>query len=74
MTILKENIYGATNLVKNSNKSKCVYRGNRIGLDRAGSWSFCYKFVRNAAIFGVDNSSSSHTDNQLWYLIIIKFR
>ena len=27
-------------------------------------WSFANDFGRNVAIFGVDNTSSSHTDNQ----------
>ena len=27
-----------------------------------GSWSFGNDFARNVAIFGVDNSSSSHAD------------
>ena len=29
----------------------------------AGSWSFGNDFARNVVIFGVDNSSSSHTVN-----------
>ena len=29
-----------------------------------GSWSFNDDFARNVKIFGVDNSSSSHTDNR----------
>ena len=34
-----------------------------IVFDGGGSWSFGNDFVRNVIIFGVDNSSSSHTDN-----------
>ena len=41
--------FGATNIVKNSNKEKYVYSGYGITFDSAGSWSFC-----------VDNSSSFH--------------
>ena len=29
-----------------------------------GSWRFGDDFARNVVIFGVDNSSSSHTDNR----------
>ena len=29
----------------------------------AVSWSFSNEFARNVVFFGVDNSSSSHTDN-----------
>ena len=31
----------------------------------AGSWSFDNDFTRNIIIFGVDNSSSSHSDNRI---------
>ena len=31
--------------------------------DGEGSWSFGNDFARNAVIFGVHNSSSSHTNN-----------
>ena len=51
-------------IVKNSDKEKYVYSGYEISLDRADSWSFDNDFARNVAIFGVDNSSSSHSDNR----------
>ena len=35
-----------------------------MAFDGEGLWSFANDFVRNIVIFGVDNSSSSHTDNQ----------
>ena len=50
-------------MVKNNDKEKCVYSGYRIAFDGKGEWSFDNDFSRNVAIFGVDNSSSSHTDN-----------
>ena len=31
--------------------------------DRAGSWNFGNDYVGNFVAFGIDNSSSSHTDN-----------
>ena len=59
----KNCLFGATNIVKISNKEKYVYSGYRITFDSASSWSFDDDFTRNVIIFGVDNSSSSHSDN-----------
>ena len=39
------------------------YNNWRIAFEEAGSWSFGNEFARNVGIFGVDNSSSSHTGN-----------
>ena len=49
---------------KKHKKSKFNYNGRGIAFDGEGSWSFDHDFARNVVIFGVDNSSSSHTDNQ----------
>ena len=54
---------GATNIVKNSDKSKYVYSGYGIALDGVSLGSFGDGFARNVVIFGVDVSSSSHADN-----------
>ena len=59
----KNCLFGATNIVKNSDKEKYVYSGYGIKFDSAGSWSFGNDFAGNVVIFGVDNSSSSHADN-----------
>ena len=59
----KNCLFRATNIVKNSDKGKYVYSGCGITFDSAGSWSFDNDFARNVIIFGVDNSSSSHSDN-----------
>ena len=40
--------------------SKGIYR---IAFDGKGSQTFNDNFARNVIIFGVDNSSSSHTNN-----------
>ena len=40
-----------------------MYIGYGIAFDGAGLWSFGNDFDRNVVISGVDNSSSSHTDN-----------
>ena len=34
-----------------------------MAFDEAGSWNFGNDIARNVVIFGVVNSSSSHTDN-----------
>ena len=54
---------GATNIVKNSDKEKYVYRDYRIAFDGKGEWSFGNDYARNVIIFGSDNSSLSHADN-----------
>ena len=56
-------MFGATKIVKNNDKAKQVYSGHGISFDGAGSWSFDNDFAKNVLIFGVDNSSSPHTDN-----------
>ena len=56
-------LFRATNILKNSDKEKYVYSGNGIIFVSASSWSFDNEFARNVIIFGVDNSSSSHSDN-----------
>ena len=58
----KKHLFGATNIVKNSDKSKGVYTGHGIGFDGGSSWSFVNDFHQNIIIFGVDNSSSPHAD------------
>ena len=66
----KNCLFGATNVIKNSDKEKYVYRGYRITFDNGGSWSFHNDFARNVVIFGVDNSSSAHFDNRKNNLIL----
>ena len=57
---LKNCLFGATNITKNSDKSKNVYSCNGIGFDGSGSWSFCNNFADKVLIFGTNNISSSH--------------
>ena len=33
--------------------------------DSVSSWSFNNEFARNVIVFGVDKSSSSHSDNRI---------
>ena len=56
--VLKNCLYGTTNTLKNSDKSKYVYIGQKIAFDKAGSLGFSDYYARNVIIFGVDNSSS----------------
>ena len=60
----KNCLFGATNIVKNSDKEKYVYSGYGITFDSGGSWSFDNDTVRNVIFFFVDSSSSSHADNR----------
>ena len=59
-------LLGVTNIVKNNDKDKWVYSGYGITFD-GGDWrSFGNSTARNAIIFGVYSSSSSHVvDNFL---------
>ena len=50
----KNCLFVVTNIVENSDKEK---------VDKEGSSSFRNDDARDVIIFGVDNSSSSHTDN-----------
>ena len=56
-------LFGATNTVKNTDKEKYVYNGYGITFDSTGSWGFGNATTRNFIIFGVDNSSSSNSEN-----------
>ena len=57
-------MFGTGKLLRNAIKSKFTYNGQGIPFDGEGSWSFDNAFARNAIIFGIDNTSSSHTDNR----------
>ena len=49
---------------KKSDKEKYVNSRYGITVESAGSWHFNSDTARNIIIFGVDNSSSSHSDNR----------
>ena len=61
---LKTCLFGATKIVKNSDKSKWKYSGYEITFNWKGEWDFGNVSDRNVVIFRVDNSSSSRTDNR----------
>ena len=56
-------MFGTATIVKNSVKEKWVYSGYGIAFGERGWWSFDNDTARNVIIFGVDNSSSYHSDN-----------
>ena len=56
-------MFATTNKVKNNHKENWGYSGYGITFDSASSWSFDQEYARNIAIFGVDNSLSSHDGN-----------
>ena len=60
---LKYCLLDGTNIIENGKKDKWVYRSYKIAFDGKGSWSFGNDFAKNVAIFGVSNSSSSHSNN-----------
>ena len=47
---------GATNIAKNSEKSKYAYTSYGTAFSGAGSWSFGNDFARNVVVFGVSIS------------------
>ena len=57
-------LFGATYIVKDTDKEKWVYGGYGISSDGPVTWNFDNGYARNVIIFGVDNSSSTHTDNR----------
>ena len=68
---LKNCLFGATNVVKNSDREKYVHSGYRIAFEGKSLWSFSDDFARNVIIFGIDNSSLSYTDNLKNYFLIL---
>ena len=62
---LKNCLFGAVTLTKNSHIDKYGYSGYGIGFNRRGSFSFPGGgYGQNVLIFGVDMSFSAHTDNK----------
>ena len=48
-----------------------MYSGYRTTFDSSGSWSFNNDYARNVIISGVDNASSSHSDNRKNIFLIL---
>ena len=63
--MLKNCLFGAVTLTKNSDIDKYGYSGYGISFDRKSSFSFPGgRFGQNVLIFVVDMSSSAHIDNK----------
>ena len=66
---LKNCLFGTLKLVRNAIKSKFTYNGRGIAFE--GLRSFGTDFASNVVIFGVDNSSSSHTNNKSYNFLVL---
>ena len=61
---LKNCSFDAVRLIGNADENEFTCNGQEIEFDRKDIWNYENDFARNVLIFGVDNTSSSHTDNQ----------
>ena len=61
---LKNCLFDTVKLTRDADKTKFAYNGQGIAFDGQGMQSFGNYFIRNVINFGVDNTSSSRTDNQ----------
>ena len=69
---LKNCLFGAVTLTKNTDIEKREYSGYGIGFDRRGSLSFLGGgFGQNVMIFGADMSSSIHIDNEKKDILVL---
>ena len=69
---LKNSLFGAVTLVKNSDFSKIGNTGYGIGFDRGTTFSFPGGgFGHNVLMFGVDMSSLSHIDNKKKDILVL---
>ena len=56
-------MFGASNIVRNSDKNQWMSIGYGIAFVGGDWWRFNNDTARNVIIFGADNSSSSYVDN-----------
>ena len=69
---LKNCLFGAVTLTKNSDIEKYGYSGYGIGFDRRSSFTYPGGgFGQNVLIFGVDMSSSAHIDNKKKDILVL---
>ena len=68
---LKNCLFGATNIVKKSDKDKWVFSRFGIAFDGGDSWSFGDGTAKNVIMFDVDISSSSYVDNRKNNILIL---
>ena len=69
---IKNCLFGAVTLTKNTDIEKYKYFGYGIGFDRRSSFSFpSGRFYQNVLIFGADMSSSIHIDNKKKDILVL---
>ena len=69
---LKNCLFGAVTLTKNTDSDKYGYSGYGTGFDRRSSFSFPGGgFGQNVLIFGVDMSSSAHIGNKKKDILVL---
>ena len=69
---LKNSLFGAVTLIKNTDIDKYWYSGYWIGFDKRSSFSFSGGgFGSDVIIFGVYISSSPHVNNKKKYILIL---
>ena len=68
---LKKYLFDTVKSVRNAIKSKFANNSQGIAFDGEGSWNFDNNLAWNIVIFGVDNSLSSHTDNQKHNFLVL---
>ena len=69
---IKNCLFGAVTLTKNSDIEKYKYSGCDSGFDRRSGFSFTGGgFGQNVLIFGVDMSTSIHTDNKKKDILVL---
>ena len=61
---LENCLFGEVKLTKNPDIDKYKYTGYGIGFNSKGKFSFGNGFAQNVIIFGVDVSSSDHTNKK----------
>ena len=70
---LKNCLFDAVTLTKNTDVDKYKYSGYGIGFDRRSSFSFpSGGFGQNVLIFGADMSSSPHIDNKKKDILVLR--
>ena len=68
---LKNCLFGSVRLPRNVDKIRLTYNGQGIAFDGNGLWIFDNVTTRNAVIFSLDVSSSSHINNPKNNLLVL---
>ena len=68
---LKNFLFDTIQLTTNADKSKFTCNGRWIAYHWKSMWSYGNDFARNVVIFALNNASSSHTDNETKYFLVL---